>query len=488
MRISTQQIYSTGLNGVLDTHAQVGRTQEQITTGKRVLRPSDDPVAAVRIQQVGQQIASAEQYNENIGMATTKLSEEENLLDTAENIIQRIKEKVIQSENAALSTLDRVAIAAEIEERLGELFNITNTRDAAGKYIFGGYNGSEPPFVARPGGGYSYEGDGGRNKIQFASNSLVDLNDSGKEVFASIAVKQGSFDTRASSNNTSVPPARISAGQVTDQIAFMGGDAGDAYTLTFNALADVTPPASNYTITRVSDGTVVGEPNQLYQDVEDLEVNRKRFQLPASPAVLPAPGDSFTSFDSLAGEDYQLVFNNEVDIVPNGPNFTIMRKSDGTTVGEPNRAYTSNGDIQFNGMRFQVSGRPVSGDVFEVEYSDSQNLLNMVGQIVHALKDPSDIPTGDFSAFVGFTLDNLNAAETSVLETRVKIGSRMNVGESSKALNENLVFEGTKIISELRDLDYAEALSDLAFQTFVLEAAQNSFVKISNLSLFNFIR
>ncbi|MBL4608674.1 MAG: flagellar hook-associated protein FlgL [Pseudomonadales bacterium] len=476
MRISTQQIYTTGLSGVLDIHAQVAETQEKITTGKRVLRPSDDPVAAVRIQQVGIKVASSEQYNENIGTATTKLAEEENLLDVSENIIQRIRERVIQAESGALNMQDRIAIAAEIEERLGELYSVTNSRDAAGKYIFGGYNGETQSYVQREGGGYQYQGDSGQNQVQFSSNSFVNLNDSGKSIYSEIKMAQGAFTTQASPLNTSQPPAKITAGQVTDQLAFEG-ETGEQYQLTFNAITNVVPNGPNYTVTRISDGVVIGDPDQPYVAGENIEINRERFELPLAPVA----GDTFVSFDGLQGEDYQIEFD-----TPN--TYTITRQSDGTVVGLPSQPYTNNADIEINGMRFQIIGSPETGDSFDVNYSDSMDMLSMVEQIVHALKDPSDIPTGDFSSFVAYTLDNLLAAETSLLEARVKIGARMNVGESSSALNENLIYEGKKNISELRDLDYAEALSDLAFQTFVLEAAQNSFVKISRLSLFNFIR
>jgi flagellar hook-associated protein 3 FlgL len=476
MRISTQQIYTTGLSGVLDVHAQVGETQEKITTGKRVLRPSDDPVAAVRIQQVSIKVSSSEQYNENIGIASTKLAEEENLLDVTENIIQRMREQVIQAESGALNLNDRLAIAAEIEERLGELYSVTNSRDAAGKYTFGGYNGEIPPFVEREGGGYIYQGDAGQNQVQFSSDSFVELNDSGKAIYSEIKMAQGAFTTQASPLNTSQPPAVITAGQVTDQTAF-AGEPGEQYQLTFNPITNIVPNGPNYTVTRISDGEVIGAADQPYIAGENIEINRERFELP----LAPLPGDTFQSFDGLQGEDYQIEFDS-----PN--TYTVYRKSDGTVVGLPSQPYTNNADIDINGMRFQISGSPETGDSFDVNYSDSMDMLSMVEQIVHALKDPSDIPTGDFSAFIAYTLDNLQSAETSVLETRVKIGARMNVGESSEALNENLIYEGNKTISELRDLDYAEALSDLAFQTFVLEAAQNSFVKISNLSLFNFIR
>jgi flagellar hook-associated protein 3 FlgL len=304
----------------------------------------------------------------------------------------------------------------------------------------------------------------------------VELNDSGKAIYSEIKMAQGAFTTQASALNASRPPAIITAGQVVDQTAFVG-EPGEQYQLTFNPITNIVPNGPNYTVTRISDSEVIGAPDQPYIAGENIEINRERFELP----LAPLPGETFQSFDGLQGEDYQIKFD-----TPN--TYTVYRKSDGTVVGQPSQPYANNADIDVNGMRFQISGSPETGDSFDVNYSDSMDMLSMVEQIVRALKDPSNIPTGDFSAFVGYTLDNLQSAETSVLETRVKIGARMNVGESSQALNENLIFEGTKTISELRDLDYAEALSDLAFQTFILEAAQNSFVKISNLSLFNFIR
>ncbi len=483
MRISTSQIYKTGLNGVLNAHTQVGETQEKITTGKRVLRPSDDPVAAVRIQQVNLQIGTAEQYNDNIGIANSKLAEEENLLDVTGDILQRIRELVIRAENGSLGAVDRIAIAEEIDERLGELQNVANSRDSAGKYIFGGFSGEQAPFVKREGGGFSYVGDSGQNKVQFSSNSFVDLNDSGKAIFNDVKIAQGNFVTSESPTNTAKPPAVITAGQITDQRAFTG-ELNEQYQLTFNPVTAIVPNGPNFTVTRVSDGEVIGQPNQSYTAGENIEINRKRFELPPAPLA----GDSFLSFDASQGEDYQLVFNDPTAITPNGANFSLYRKSDGTMVGVPNRPYVSGADIEFNGMRFQINGNPVMGDRFEINYSDSENLLTMIEQVVHALKMPGDAAGGDFREFIANTLDNLQSAETNVISTRVKIGARMNVGESSTALNENIVFEGTTVVSKLRDLDYAKALSDLSFQSFVLEAAQKSFVKISNLSLFNFIR
>ncbi|MEC8427687.1 MAG: flagellin, partial [Pseudomonadota bacterium] len=85
------------------------------------------------------------------------------------------------------------------------------------------------------------------------------------------------------------------------------------------------------------------------------------------------------------------------------------------------------------------------------------------------------------------TLNNLENAQTSVLEVRSEIGARLNTIESTKALHEEVEIVSKQLLSNLQDLDYAEAVSQLSFESFVLEAAQKSYAKISGLSLFNSI-
>ena len=76
----------------------------------------------------------------------------------------------------------------------------------------------------------------------------------------------------------------------------------------------------------------------------------------------------------------------------------------------------------------------------------------------------------------------------TLLQVRADIGARMNTLESTKSLHEQIDVTSAAVLSDLQDLDYAEAVSRLKFQTFVLEAAQQSYVKVQGLSLFNFLR
>ena len=92
MRISTLQIFNIANNSMADANNALVKTQEQLATGRRVLTPSDDPVAATKILSLNNELAGINQYENNIGIARTNLIQEENALDSVNNLLQRIQE------------------------------------------------------------------------------------------------------------------------------------------------------------------------------------------------------------------------------------------------------------------------------------------------------------------------------------------------------------------------------------------------------------
>ena len=83
------------------------------------------------------------------------------------------------------------------------------------------------------------------------------------------------------------------------------------------------------------------------------------------------------------------------------------------------------------------------------------------------------------------TLTGLDNAVNNILEARADIGARLNAVASARSLHDSLNLEARTVLSDIEDLDFAEAASRLSFQSFLLEAAQQSFIRISSLSLFN---
>ncbi|MGI9288319.1 MAG: flagellar hook-associated protein FlgL, partial [Pseudomonadales bacterium] len=189
------------------------------------------------------------------------------------------------------------------------------------------------------------------------------------------------------------------------------------------------------------------------------------------------------AYDSFYPEDLRVEFNNPPTT------FNIVQKSDGATLVTI-QPYQSGDDIEVAGLQFSISGAPAAGDRFFIESSAKQSLFKTVGDLITGLEtlDDSVASNEPRQALLAASLDNLDNAHDTMLKVRTSIGARLNVAESTAAMHEDLELLSQKVLSEERDLDYADAISRLSFQSFVLEAAQQSFARVSNLSLFNFLR
>ena len=291
MRVSTSQIYSIASIGMRDAQVAVDKTHQQISSGKRVLSPADDPVAATSILMLNQELARTSQFGKNIDAADNNLALEDTTLQSVVSLIQRLKELSVKAGNTAvLSKSDYTAIAAEVDSRLEELMNLQNTRNASGQYIFAGFQSETIPFVNNGGGNYSYQGDEGQLRIQASTSVTVAVSDSGKKVFMDIPSSHKTFSTSASISNTASPAAIISVGNVYDQTEFDKLFPEDML-VTFNANSAVNPPSPNYTITERSSGKVLVE-KQVYISGQDIKVNGAKFAVMGSPyagvAAVPA--------------------------------------------------------------------------------------------------------------------------------------------------------------------------------------------------------
>lgn len=235
----------------------------------------------------------------------------------------------------------------------------------------------------------------------------------------------------------------------------------------------------------------------VFVDVESAQPTFQTFDNPNNRSNPPASiSAGFVSdqeeFNKVSGEDYVIVFNNPDDLTligkPSAANFDIVRKSDGRTI-ESNVEYDAGVAFEFNGMMLTIEGAPSVGDQFHVESKDSQGILTTVSRLIDGMEklSLSDDDQETYEQLIQDTLNNLENAQTSVLEVRSEIGARLNTIESTKALHEEVEIVSKQLLSNLQDLDYAEAVSQLSFESFVLEAAQKSYAKISGLSLFNSI-
>lgn len=400
MRLSSVQIFQQGITAILDQQSKLHETEQQLATGRRVLKPSDDPVAAVQILDLEEDLAVVDQHQRNGELAEGQLAQEEDALVQVGAVLQRVRELVVQANNGSQSPETRSSIAVEIDARLGELKDLANTRDSNGEYIFAGYQSETQPFTEL-GGAVSYQGDAGQRFVQLSASAQVAVRDSGYDVFMAAPGGNGSFDIDAAAANAGTA--------IVGQTSVNGGFVPDNYTVSF-IQATAADPIS-------------------YQVVD-------------SSAAVVASGN-----------------------------------------------YNDGESIAFGGAQLSFSGVPNNGDSFTVSPAGQQDvfstLQNIVDDLNNAAADPASIAAVHNA--MGQALNNLDQGLGHILEVRASVGARMSQVDSQRSLNEDFNLHLQESLSGVQDLDYTEAVSRLNLQLTALQAAQQAYVKVQGLSLFNYM-
>jgi len=153
-------------------------------------------------------------------------------------------------------------------------------------------------------------------------------------------------------------------------------------------------------------------------------------------------------------------------------------------------AYTAGSAITFNGVSVTISGAPATGDTFAVNRSSNESIFETIGNIVDVLRLPAGDATANakLSSSLQGGLQQLDQATDHFLGVRAQVGVRLASIDAADATRESMDIDTASALSDLRDLDYAQALTKMNQQLVGLQAAQLSYSKISNLSLFNYLR
>lgn len=208
MRISTSQLFSVGTQGIQRNQIDSLKTNMQISTGKRIVTPQDDPVGASQALVYTQAKEVNSSYINNQGVAGDQLKLAETRLNDITKMLQSSLSSFVQAGNTTLNDANRQAIAKQLEVNLKELVGMANTQDGTGNYLFAGYQVTTQPFVAgstaptEPAGtaygGTSpavryveYQGDQGVKTLQVEASRDMPVNLVGSDVFMNIRDRNG---------------------------------------------------------------------------------------------------------------------------------------------------------------------------------------------------------------------------------------------------------------------------------------------------------
>jgi flagellar hook-associated protein 3 FlgL len=160
MRVATQNAFERGLSTLQRRQGELSGLQEQMTSGKRVSRASDDPAAAARAERALATQLRTEADRRALDASRNVVLQAESALGDAGELLQQVREHVLSAGNASYSDAERAGLAKAIRGLREQMLSVANRGDGAGGYLFGGQGSNEVPFVDAP-GGVQFRGDGG---------------------------------------------------------------------------------------------------------------------------------------------------------------------------------------------------------------------------------------------------------------------------------------------------------------------------------------
>ncbi|MGH8612069.1 MAG: flagellar hook-associated protein FlgL [Gammaproteobacteria bacterium] len=276
MRIATSHLFQSTSLAITQQQGGIAKVQEQIASGKRLLRPSDDPAGATRVLDLTQGIERVEQFSKNAAAAEQRLVIEDTVLASVTNLLQRVRELALAANSGTQSAEERAAYRGEVEQQLDQLLDDANSQDGNGDHLFSGFKGRTPPFIAS-GAQVLYNGDQGQQMVQVGAVRQVATGDPGTEVFQRIPNGNGTFVVSSLSGNTG--SGIITAGSVIDPNSYLPHD----FTLRFTS--DITFDVINDTT-----GTTVAS-SQSYMPGNSISFNG----IETSISGVPRNGDEFRS-------------------------------------------------------------------------------------------------------------------------------------------------------------------------------------------------
>lgn len=184
MRLTFNMQFGQSLNGILNTQKKMSNAENQLTKQTRILTPADDPAASAKVLGLDQNLAQIEQFQKNSVLLRNGLALEETILSNMRTNFDRITQLAIASGNGTYTMDQRRAVALELRNIQTEFFDLMNTRDSDGGYIFAGFQDRSPAYeFDQASGRFQFRGDDGARALQISPSISLSGRDSGKRIF-----------------------------------------------------------------------------------------------------------------------------------------------------------------------------------------------------------------------------------------------------------------------------------------------------------------
>ena len=430
-RLGTAHMYDRTINNISKQQTKLADLMEHTSAGKKVIRASDDPVAAAQAERARNRMSRYETDQRALNAQVATISYAESTLGEIGNALQNFRELTVQAGNASYDDTQRAAIAQQLVSLRDQILSYANRTDSNGLPLFRGLDTqSETPFPNATSGIHSGQPNSGEYSI---TNSL-----NGALAFFDVTPGNGVFTLQ-------LPPSSFAAPNETSSFpANQNKVWADVGSITDTNAADAAPDQWVFAFEKNADGVMEYKAydRQLYEQY--------RVELAATgTATLPT---------ALA----------------TGP-------------------YEAGKSVVANGMTVTLKGTPEENDVIlvnRVAASDTQKLsvFQVLDQAITAITTLTKDQPGALEHGVAVALAQIDTAMSRVSTVRATAGDLLNQADrkSDSLEAQSDLMESQR--SGAEDIDMVAALSQLNTQQTAVSAALQSYASIQKLSLFDYIR
>lgn len=441
-RVSTANSYDATINRISQRTAELTSTQEKLSAGKRVLKASDDPVAATLAERESNRLMRTEADLRALERSRSSLQQAESTVGQMGEVLARFKELLVQGGNASLSASDRRSIAQEMRGLRDQLLNLANTQDTEGNALLGG---------------------------------LGTLNSSGKpfaDVFPT-GVQYQAIEGQYAATETGLPN-RVDGGFALTRLS-----SGDGYFQINQQLGNVLVQGIAITDSSLSELQAAG-----FFAEPPSNVN---FRVEVNWDGTNAELQVFRSDGAPTDPPFQTV---PLGAVSPGQTINLQQALGASTIAIGADATATDYGFQLNlqGTVTVPAGATVPAKLAELEITASQptNLFASLQLAIDTLEQPG-INSTALTQSLGRVHQEMQTGQDRLLLVRGRLGELLLRADSIEGLLQDRSVAGQQELSNLTDLDMVKGISEFQTQQLGLQAALQSYAQVQRLSLFQYI-
>jgi len=503
-RVTINSTQNNSLRNIFRITEELFDAQRQISTGKRIEKPSDDPTGIRDTLSLRTGISRTEQFNRNIENNRIFLQSSDSALDTIGISLNRAKELGIQGLGGTATSATREFAAGEVDNILSQVLQSGNTK-VKNLFVFSGTKTRTTPFEVSASGAV-YRGNVNKFDIPIADNAAIEFSLPGSDVLAvdlnpsittstdlsvlngGSGVAAGSFSITDRGGNSAT--VSVSAGDTIGTVISNINSSG------LNITASINANNNGLTLTDTS-ATILGELTIAESGggstAENLGILASRDGIFAGTDLDPSLSSSTLISQLNEGAGATLT---SISIV-NGAASGTVSLSSAATIGDVISAINGSGlnvtasiNRAGNALRVQSNSSSSVAIVNEVGTGNTAETLGIGGgrNVLNTLIDLRDSLRISDSRGIIASLTNLDSAISSITESRAILGGIQGHIESTYSFHEVDIVAQQDQISTIEDADLAEQASRLATLEFALQSTLNATSRIIQPSLLDFLR